>query len=58
MQALEIARPDGSEVMDVLQSREFTTALGSVRFDAKGDRTDNPYRLFRYDGTKFVEAHE
>ena len=58
IQAVESARADGSEILDVLQSREFTTALGSVRFDAKGDRTDNPYRLFRYDGTKFVEAHE
>lgn len=32
----------------------FQTALGPVGFDAKGDVAGNPYRLFRYDGTRFV----
>jgi branched-chain amino acid transport system substrate-binding protein len=32
----------------------FGTALGEVRFDAKGDLPYNPYRLFRYDGARFV----
>lgn len=30
------------------------TAIGRVRFDAKGDLTETPYRLFRFDGRKFV----
>ncbi|MDQ6437226.1 ABC transporter substrate-binding protein [Mesorhizobium sp. LHD-90] len=32
----------------------YATALGEVRFDAKGDLQGNPYRLFRYDGARFV----
>ncbi len=32
----------------------YKTALGEIRFDAKGDLPDNPYRLFRYDGARFV----
>lgn len=32
----------------------YATALGEIRFDAKGDLPDNPYRLFRYDGARFV----
>lgn len=58
MQAVRVARAEGRDVMDVLQAREFETALGSIRFDQKGDRIDNPYRLFRYDGTNFVEVNE
>jgi len=32
----------------------FATVLGPISFDAKGDLSGNPYRLFRYDGTRFV----
>ncbi|MBS3647450.1 branched-chain amino acid ABC transporter substrate-binding protein [Pseudaminobacter sp. 19-2017] len=32
----------------------FATALGEIRFDQKGDLVDNPYRLFRFDGSRFV----
>lgn len=46
----------GQPVFDVLGAREFQTALGKVRFDAKGDLAENPYRLFRYDGIKFAEV--
>ncbi|GLS33150.1 amino acid-binding protein [Mesorhizobium albiziae] len=35
---------------------EFQTALGKIRFDAKGDLNQNPYRLFRFDGTRFAEV--
>ena len=42
----------GGPVAD-LSGRDFTTAIGTVRFDDKGDLTENPYRLFRFDGTKF-----
>jgi branched-chain amino acid transport system substrate-binding protein len=41
---------------EILGSREFQTALGKIRFDAKGDLTQNPYRLFRFDGTRFAEV--
>jgi branched-chain amino acid transport system substrate-binding protein len=36
-----------------LSGRDFTTAIGTVGFDDKGDLTENPYRLFRFDGDKF-----
>lgn len=35
------------------ENRTFSTALGPVRFDAKGDLAENPYRAFRFDGTQF-----
>lgn len=37
-----------------LDSRDFRTAIGTVRFDVNGDLTESPYRLFRFDGAKFV----
>jgi len=39
-----------------LSRRDFATAIGTIRFDDKGDLTPNPYRLFRYDGTDFSEV--
>ncbi len=36
-----------------LSGRDFSTAIGTVSFDDKGDLTESPYRLFRYDGQKF-----
>ncbi len=39
-----------------LSAREFATAIGTIRFDAKGDLAENPYRLFRYDGAAFTEV--
>ncbi len=41
-------------LQDALAARDFATVIGPVRFDDKGDLTDNPYRLFRFDGTRFV----
>ncbi len=41
---------------DALQNQEFRTAIRPVKFDDKGDLSTNPYRLFRFDGTKFVAA--
>lgn len=37
-----------------LESSQFETAIGPVRFDAKGDLAVSPYRLFEYDGRAFV----
>ncbi|MFI0847230.1 ABC transporter substrate-binding protein [Mesorhizobium sp. IMUNJ 23232] len=32
----------------------YPTALGEIRFDSKGDLAASPYRIFRYDGARFV----
>lgn len=61
--ALEVAaaaaREAGSQGMpiaEILRNASFETALGTVRFNAKGDLERDLYRLFRYDGEKFVEV--
>ncbi|CAN7712145.1 ABC transporter substrate-binding protein [Mesorhizobium sp. LjNodule214] len=59
--AVEIARAaaaaaetSGKPLPDLLTAHDFTTAIGPVRFDEKGDLSQNPYRAFRFDGTRFV----
>jgi branched-chain amino acid transport system substrate-binding protein len=47
-----IAGVAGGRIAD-LSNRDFSTAIGTIRFDDKGDLTENPYRLFRFDGTTF-----
>ncbi|WP_442577611.1 branched-chain amino acid ABC transporter substrate-binding protein [Mesorhizobium sp. ASY16-5R] len=32
----------------------YATALGDIRFDPKGDLATSPFRIFRYDGARFV----
>ncbi len=44
----------GKPLIETLADRDFTTATGIIRFDAKGDLAKNPYRAFRFDGTRFV----
>jgi len=44
----------GRTVADALASDTFATAIGPVKFDDKGDLTQNPFRIFRYDGNGFV----
>ncbi|HEV7251645.1 MAG TPA: branched-chain amino acid ABC transporter substrate-binding protein [Mesorhizobium sp.] len=34
--------------------RTFDTVIGAIGFDAKGDRAQNPFRLFRWDGQSFL----
>lgn len=46
----------GRPVTEVLDTDTFATAAGSIRFNEKGDRVGNQYRLFRYDGNRFVEV--
>lgn len=57
--ALQIAAAalgaDGDAAQN-LAAFSFATVLGDIRFDDKGDRAGNPYRLFRFDGTRFVEV--
>ena len=54
--AIAADEPSEGPLTADLSDRDFSTAIGNVRFDRKGDLADNPYRLFRYDGTKFSEA--
>jgi len=46
----------GAPLSGDLAGRDFATAIGTVRFDDKGDLAQNPYRLFRYDGASFAEV--
>ena len=48
------ADADGKPLAQGLEGRDFTTAIGPVRFDAKGDLTRNPYRAFRFENGKFA----
>ncbi|ESY83054.1 amino acid-binding protein [Mesorhizobium sp. LNHC221B00] len=57
--AIEIAKAasalsSGTPLTEVLPGHDFTTAIGPIRFDAKGDLSQSPYRVFRFDGTRFV----
>lgn len=54
MQALGRARTDEKSVAAALaEGGPFATVLGAIAFDDKGDLTQNPFRLFRHDGTRF-----
>lgn len=52
--AMQVAVAAGATARDKLATETFSTAIGPVRFDAKGDLTENPYRLFRFEGGRFV----
>lgn len=54
--ATEKAGRDGEPVAAELTGQDFATAIGPVRFDEKGDLSRNPYRLFRYEGGRFLPA--
>lgn len=55
VQIAEQAAASGKPLVDTLAEREFSTVIGRIRFDEKGDLSQNPYRLFRFDGQRFVE---
>ncbi len=44
----------GKPLAETLAGREFSTAIGPVRFNDKGDLSANPYHLFRFDGSRFL----
>lgn len=52
--ALDEAERSGRPLADVLGATRFSTALGPVRFDAKGDSSLDLFRAYRFDGTDFV----
>lgn len=54
--AIAQAQASGTPLVDALAKGDFDTAIGRVDFDDKGDLKEDPYRLFRFDGTKFVEV--
>lgn len=56
--AVRAALDDETPVEEQLRNFTFDTAIGLIRFNEKGDLAGNPYRLFIYDGTEFVEAGE
>jgi len=53
--AIADATRKGGTIGD-LSGRDFATAIGTIAFDDKGDLTENPYRLYRFDGEKFSEV--
>lgn len=52
--AIGDADAKGQSIRQILDTESFTTAIGDIRFDGKGDVTVNPYRLYRFDGTAFI----
>ncbi|TPN76933.1 ABC transporter substrate-binding protein, partial [Mesorhizobium sp. B1-1-5] len=52
--AMAEAASSGRPLAEALIGHDFTTAIGPVLFDAKGDLSRNPYRVFRFDGARFV----
>jgi len=54
--ALMRAQTEGTGIATALSAGSFDTAIGTIRFDNKGDLAQSPYRLFRFDGEKFVQA--
>jgi branched-chain amino acid transport system substrate-binding protein len=49
------ATTSGKPLQEVLAGRDFPTVIGVVRFTDKGDLTQNPYRVYRFDGSRFVQ---
>ncbi|TJV36880.1 MAG: ABC transporter substrate-binding protein, partial [Mesorhizobium sp.] len=54
--ATALAEPSGKLLADALAAHDFSTAIGPIRFDGKGDLTENLYRVFRFNGANFVPA--
>ncbi|AZO01759.1 MULTISPECIES: branched-chain amino acid ABC transporter substrate-binding protein [unclassified Mesorhizobium] len=52
--ALADAESSGRPLGEALTGHDFATAIGTIRFDDKGDLSQNPFRVFRFDGTHFV----
>jgi len=57
-QAVGRAASQGKQPSDMLSGQNFETAVGPIAFSASGERTDNPYRLFRYESGAFFEVRE
>lgn len=53
--AFTASAKSGAPLLQSLEGQSFQTAIGPVKFDEKGDLSDNPYRLFRFENGQFVQ---
>lgn len=53
-QAQRAAASNGSSPADILAHATFDTLSGPLNFNAQGDLAQNPFRLLRYDGVRFL----
>lgn len=49
-----LAATDTGTLETALGEKSFSTVIGPVAFDAKGDLKENPYRAFRFENGRFV----
>jgi branched-chain amino acid transport system substrate-binding protein len=56
--ASTFAEASGKPLADTLTEHDFGTAIGPIRFDGKGDLTENLYRVFRFNGVSFVPIED
>ncbi|RWN24803.1 branched-chain amino acid ABC transporter substrate-binding protein [Mesorhizobium sp.] len=56
--ASALAETSSKPLADALTAHDFSTAIGPVRFDRKGDLTENLYRVFRFNGVRFVPIED
>ncbi|MEP7454957.1 branched-chain amino acid ABC transporter substrate-binding protein [Phyllobacterium sp. SB3] len=54
LDVLSAARSQAGSIGELLRKTTFNTALGTVQFDAAGERIADTYRLQKYDGKQFV----
>ncbi|RVD59375.1 ABC transporter substrate-binding protein [Mesorhizobium sp. M2D.F.Ca.ET.185.01.1.1] len=52
------AESAGKPLGEALTGHDFTTAIGTIRFDDKGDLSQNTFRVYRFDGTHFVPLED
>lgn len=52
--AASLAASNGKPLAEILASNDFATAIGNFRFNAKGDLSQDLYRLFAFDGSTYV----
>ncbi|EEH14808.1 Leu/Ile/Val-binding protein family protein [Brucella ceti str. Cudo] len=53
-EAIKRADEQKQPIINLLRSGSFETALGTIKFDENGIRTDNPNRLQRFDGERLI----
>jgi branched-chain amino acid transport system substrate-binding protein len=56
--ASALAESSGKPMADALTAQDFSTAIGPIRFDGKGDLTENLYRVFLFNGVRFVPIED
>ncbi len=57
-EAVVRAAAQDKPVAAMFADQTFDTVLGAVGFNGQGERADNPYRLFRYQGGRFEEVKQ